>query len=65
MIGLIPALTGAGAGASLLAYDAASGPVPCSGARSAWNKVLDEVSAGIPRDAVARNVAVTRRLVTK
>jgi hypothetical protein len=48
------ALTGAVAGASLLAHDAGSGPVPCSGARRR-DKVLDEVGAAILGDAVAEN----------
>jgi hypothetical protein len=51
---LIAALTGAVAGASLLAHDAVSGPVPCSGARR-QDKALDEVSAAILGDAVAEN----------
>jgi len=42
------------AGASLLASDAVSGPVPCSGARR-QDKTLDEVSAAILGDAVAEN----------
>jgi hypothetical protein len=46
------------AGASLLAHDAVSGPVPCSGARR-QDKTLDEVSAAILGDAVAENPEFT------
>ena len=54
---LIAALTGAGGSAgkrSLHVRIPVSGRVPCSGARR-QGKALDEVSAAIPRDAVARN----------
>jgi len=46
-----------GAGAPADIRRAQSGPVPCSGARRR-GKVLDEASAAIPRDAVARNIGI-------
>ncbi|MBU1937154.1 hypothetical protein KKG05_07110, partial [bacterium] len=45
-----------GAGSPADIRRAQSGQVPCSGARHR-GKALDEVSAAIPRDAVARNAA--------
>jgi len=49
-----------GAGAPADIRRAQSGQVPCSGARRR-GKALDEVSAAIPRDAVARNMHITKQ----
>ena len=49
-----------GAGSPADIRRAQSGQVPCSGARRR-GKALGEVSAAIPRDAVARNVPLEGR----
>jgi len=54
-IAVLTGAVGCASKRSLIVQFTVSGPVPCSGAKRR-DKVLDEVSAAIPGDAVAGNV---------